>query len=237
MNYGDWLYNRSEWLRIYPRQDEHFRLDIELKGPYNSIQDIPVDFNPHIATSDSRRLYYLCSDWSTIWNICNLDTEHGPRIRMLVECSHQHPWGEQITLMSTAHSIIHEWWADRQNWHDFALWRGQYWKLTWNECLSPFPFGRGGLPYSDPERRDSYGHETYAFGRNLSRDIRRLMPSWYRDNWNNWSNEIDRQILADLALNSHELELVQPIPAPEWQVLDTSETALEYIQSLKKGTT
>lgn len=74
---------------------------------------------------------------------------------MLVESSHQNPQGEKIRLMSTSCSIVHEWWAARPNWNDFAFWRGSFWKITWNEYFGDWPGGKWkGLPFQDRRHYD-----------------------------------------------------------------------------------
>lgn len=177
MKYTEWVEQRSRWLDQYPLrplEERHLRLDIELSHPCDKLSDIPVDFNPHggyidfidiVAMQrgrtarlkyDARECFYVCDDWSVIFDVCTInDLGVDSNLRMLVESSHKEPWGERIRLMSTSCSIVHEWWADRQNWHDFAFFRGKFWKIVWNEYFGSWPGGIvRGLPFQDRRHYD-----------------------------------------------------------------------------------
>jgi hypothetical protein len=153
MNYKEWVDQRNHWFQQYPVQppEKHLRLDIELTHPRRLMSEVPVSFNPHLPPYDAYECFYICDDWSIIFDICNIDTPHEePVLRMLVESGHQEPWGERIRLLSTAGTIFHESWAARKNWNDFAFFRGQYWKITYNENFGDWPGGRvRGLPFQD----------------------------------------------------------------------------------------
>jgi hypothetical protein len=150
VTYEEWLDRRLGWFASYPVHPEHLRLDIELSYPRPHLSEVPVEFNPHSFHSDPRECFYVCDDWTTIFDICMIQSKAFPTVRMLVESSHKEPWGERIRLMSTSCCIVHEWWADRQNWNDFAFWRGNFWRITWNEYFGDWPGGKWfGLPFQD----------------------------------------------------------------------------------------
>lgn len=154
-----WLEQRDQWFSEYPLQpieSKHLRLDLELSFPRQQMSEVPVDKSPHF-NYDSRECFYVCADWSVIFNVEEIeDTQHErPTLRMLVESCHDNPMGDRIRLMSTACTIIHEHWAARQNWNDFAFFRGKFWRITWNEYFGDWPGGRiWGLPFQD---RRHYG--------------------------------------------------------------------------------
>lgn len=159
MTVAEWLEQRWYWCEQYPLPpiDKHFRLDLELANPHAFLPHIKLDFNPHIGYDANECFYVNDNDWSTIFNVCEIDD----KLRMLVECGHDKPLGEPIRLLSTSSSFVHESWAARKNWHDFAFFRGMWWKVTWNEYFSGYPFGGHSHPavrdrrYYDPDVRDS----------------------------------------------------------------------------------
>lgn len=154
--YDTWLKQRDVWFKQYPTRPIEcgiLRLDIELKYPKNKLSQIPIRCHPHVDY-DPRECFYVCDDWSTIfdvWGRGNPNCAECYTLRMLVESSHPKPtFGEPIRLMSTSCSIIHEHWAARKNWNDFAFFRGRYWQITWNEYFGDWPGGIvRGLPFQD----------------------------------------------------------------------------------------
>lgn len=153
VTYDEWLSIREEHFLKYPLPpvENHLRLDIELSFPRQKPDEVPVSFNPHLQHQE-HNLHYVCDYWSVIFDVCRVEnTPHGePTLRMLVESGHRKPWGERIRLMSTSCKIYHESWARQKNWNDFALFRGQYWKVTWNENFGDWPGGKvWGLPFQD----------------------------------------------------------------------------------------
>ncbi len=157
ISYEKWLELRSEYFNKYPVPplNQHLRLDIELSSPQKSLSQIPVKFNPHLGPYSSKDLFYDCDDWSVIFDVHTIaNSPHKTKtLRMLVESGHKNPWGEKIRLMSTAHSIFHEWWATYQNWHDFAFFRNRFWKVTWNETFGGWPTERvAGLIARPPDK-------------------------------------------------------------------------------------
>lgn len=168
MNYEEWLNQRKEWFELYPtpKVEKHLRLDIELSYPNKLLSQVPTEFNPHhFHNYDSQELFYVCDDWSIIFDICEINpTPHmQPTLRMLVESGHANPWGEKIRLMSTSCSIFHESWAREKNWNDFAFFRGMYWRITYNENFGDWPGGRiWGLPFQD---RRCYDEHPFDFFR------------------------------------------------------------------------
>ena len=145
----NWLQQRKVWNEQYPVRpvsSRVLRLDIELAYPCKRLSDVPVLFNPHRFGLDSRECFYVCADWSTIFDVWDIHGGH----RMLVESCHANPWGERIRLMSTSCTIVHESWAHYKNWHDFAFFRGKFWKVVYNEYLGDWPGGvLWGLPFQD----------------------------------------------------------------------------------------
>ena len=129
MKYGDWFCIRHKWGLEYPTQPAHtkiIRLDIELSYPRNLISQVPVDNIKHNGYFNDE-LFYICHDWSTIFDVVPIDdSPHDSTLRMLVESGHQNPWGERMRLMSTSCSIVHESWADYKNWNDFAFFRENF---------------------------------------------------------------------------------------------------------------
>lgn len=150
MTYDEWLAFREQWFRDNPVQDWHLRLDIELCHSRLNLDDVPVEFNPHCGHHE-RYLYYQCDDWTIRTDIATIEpTPHNsPTYRMIVESGHvdKRP---RITLMSTSSSIVHESWAAKKNWNDFAYFGGKYLRMTWNEYFGQWPGGRmWGLPFQD----------------------------------------------------------------------------------------
>lgn len=160
ISYDEWINIRLNNFEKYPVQplDKHLRLDIELSYPRKSLYDIPAGFSPHIGGYDEIELFYVCEDWSVIFDIYKIKNSphENPTLRMLVESGHENPWGERIRLFSTSSTIFHESWATNKNWHDFAYFRGHYWKITWNENFGGWPGGIvWGLPFQDCRHFDN----------------------------------------------------------------------------------
>lgn len=135
-----------------PVQLHRLRLDIELTYPRDRLRDVPVEFNPHGGSmAGAYNLYYACNDWTIRTEVFEISpTPHRARTwRMIVESGHQ-DGGPRIELMSTSSSIVHESWAARKNWNDFAFHANKLWLVTWNEYFGEWPGGRfTGLPFHD----------------------------------------------------------------------------------------
>lgn len=156
MTYDEWLGFRESCFKQYSCPAGHFRIDIELDYPKNSLYQVPVECEPH-RYYDSHECFYVCDEWSTIFGV----HETNGRLRMLVESGHEQPWGEKIRLMSTSCSIVDPWWQ-KNTVNKFAFFRGKYWRLTWCEFLNDFPAGFGRMPIQD--RR----HYSFPFDANSS---------------------------------------------------------------------
>jgi len=155
LNYKNWLESRNIWFKQYPThpiKKKHLRLDLELSYPRDVLSDIPVDYNPNnMFFDDPTECFYVCDDWSVIFEVFEIeDTPHErPTLRMLVESCHQDPVGERIRLMSTSCSIIKKPNEKQNSRHDFAFFRGKFWKVTWNEYFGQDPSSIDGLPFKD----------------------------------------------------------------------------------------
>jgi hypothetical protein len=134
---------KNELFRQYPVDINHSRLELELLFPSERLEDVYChDWNPHerfqeTAHLDKRHCFYNNSNWSTIFELYPMHSHHTESYKCFVEEGHQDPWGEKITLMSTAASI-HENHSFR-----FAFFRQKYWKVI--GVLShnrPLPFTR-----------------------------------------------------------------------------------------------
>lgn len=156
MNYDQWLAHREEWFRHNPVKPEHLRLDIELTFPRVSYEGIPVEFNPHGHGQDARHAYYVCDDWTLRTPLETISPSPHKEItlRTIVESGHKDD-APRIRLISTSSSIVHESWAARKNWNDFAYHNGVFWRVTWNEFFGEWPGGRmWGLPFQDRRHYD-----------------------------------------------------------------------------------
>lgn len=147
MNHEEWLDFRSNYFLKNPVDPNHLRLDIELSYNRSKLSDVPVDFYAH----KDNELFYVCHDWTPVTlpiEIYNGPHE-SPTMRMIVESSHGIN-ENNIRLMSTSCRIVHEWWAARKNWVDFAFYDKRYWRITWNEYFGEWPGGKWmGLPFQD----------------------------------------------------------------------------------------
>lgn len=157
MNSQEWEKCVNIWTEQYPVQDienKHLRLEIELSNPSDNFSEIPVDFNPNnIFFDDPTECFYVCDDWSTIFEVMKMDDSEN--IRMLVESCHENPQGERIRLMSTSCSIVHKLNEKKNSRHDFAFFRGKFWKLTLNKYHGEYPEGKiDGLPFKDKRHLD-----------------------------------------------------------------------------------
>lgn len=157
-NYEEWLQYRNDLFTEYPINDKHLRLDIEVSFPRKLLSSVPVFFNPHIGNHyDAHETFYVCDDWSPISEVKVIkDTPHeAVTLRMIVESGHD--TANKLRLLSTSCTIVHEWWAAKKNWNDFAYFNGCYWKITWNEYFGEWPGGKWrGLPFQDRRYYDSW---------------------------------------------------------------------------------
>ena len=152
MSYQSWLEYRDYIFNS--RSSPSFfngRLDLELSYPNHELNDVPVPFNPHIGGFAAHDCFYDWRGWKVVSDIVVMDdSPHDVSLRVIVEASDN---GE-IRLMSTASSIIHEWWAARRNWNDFAQFDGFFWRITWNEFFGPWPGGQPWPPFMTPDVRN-----------------------------------------------------------------------------------
>ena len=158
LHYDNWIKWRQDRLNEYPCPLGHWRFDIELSCPRNTLEEIPVDFNPHKTCAGHNLIgadpavpfsphtyFYRNNDWSSIHGVYDFYFEQTGEngYRMLIESGHDYPWGERITLYSTSQCIVDPPWQGENQSNKFAFFRGQFWKITWAEFLHPFPWGCG----------------------------------------------------------------------------------------------
>ncbi len=156
MTYDEWLRYREEWFRDNPIRPQHLRLDVELTFPRDRLRDVPIEFNPHHHGHEAFHLFYVCADWTIRTPVVRINPSphDAPTWRMIVESGH-HDGRPRLRLMSTSCAIVHESWAARKNWNDFAYYVGMYWRITWNEFFGEWPGGRmWGLPFQDRRHYD-----------------------------------------------------------------------------------
>jgi hypothetical protein len=121
---------KTELFRQYPARTNHSRLEIDLLFPSERLEDVFChDWNPHgrfpeTAHLDRRHCFYNNSNWSTIFEVYPMHSRSTEQLKCFVEFGHQDPWGEKITLMSTATSIY-----DNHSFR-FAFFRQKYWKVN-----------------------------------------------------------------------------------------------------------
>jgi hypothetical protein len=134
---------RTELFRQYPVDVNHTRLELELLFPSERLEDVYChDWNPHerfqeTAHLDKRHCFYNDPNWSTVFEVYPMHSHHTESLKCFVEVGHQDPWGEKMTLMSTAASIY------ENHSFRFAFFRQKYWRVT--GVLShnrPSPFTR-----------------------------------------------------------------------------------------------
>jgi len=170
----NWYRWRQARLDEYPCPVGHWRFDLELSHPRNSLVEVPVERNPHTHGGgwNAHSWFYTCDQWSTIFGVhdAHLPVE-GENYRMLVESGCSEPlWGERIRLYSTGHCIVEEPWGTNVP-NKFAFFRNQFWRVSKWEFLHPYPDPRP-YPLSCTWEQAGLGTDPYNYAQIVMRSNR-----------------------------------------------------------------
>jgi hypothetical protein len=136
-NFEHWEVFYRQKNREYPCPEGHHRYILDLLFPSEKLEDVWVHWSPFGTEEDPKKgshdINFKSGQWSTIWDVYpnhmrhgdlnfDEDTECKHSCRIIIEDNHPEPWGEPITLLSTAKS-----WADNHATR-FVYFRGKYWK-------------------------------------------------------------------------------------------------------------
>lgn len=132
-----WLQKRHERLTSYPCQPGKWRYDIKLSYACDTLEDVPIERNPHsLGGYTGHSCFYRSRNWSTIFPVYDwYDLGNVRHCRMLVENNNPDPvWGERIELFSTSSTFQDESWGHNVA-NKFAHFRGRFWRIAWHEFL------------------------------------------------------------------------------------------------------
>lgn len=142
LHYDNYLAYRKELCQYYPLVRGKFRIDVELVNPTDFLYNVKVDRKPH---SPAQKCYYCVDEWSTLFDIHEVDHDKGKSLRFLAETNNPDPTnGERFLLYSTSSSCWNEPWGRNKS-NLFVFIRNQFWYVNFIEFLNGE--WKGGIKY------------------------------------------------------------------------------------------
>lgn len=156
-NFEHWDTFYKQKNREYSCPEGHSRYCCDLIFPAERLEDVYVHWSPFGTEDDPMKgchdINFKEESWSTIWDVYPNHLRHGrPGLpgspgshdfmedsncehscRVIIENDHDNPFGEKVTLLSTALT----WENNHAN--QFAFFRGKYWKTHTPLCYSRTP--------------------------------------------------------------------------------------------------